>query len=120
MTAYSFALSMIVASTLFARSATAGDALKQQVDGWRGAHETQILSTFDRLLQFPSIAADPKGTDATAAYLKQQLKDRDFHAELLTVSGAPPVVFGSLTTPGGAVRRLRALGFCFPDDLRLD
>ena len=100
MTAYRFALSVIVASTLFARPASAGDSLKQQVDGWRGAHETQILSTFDRLLRFPSVAADPKGTEATAAHLKQQLEDRGFHAELLTVSNAPPVVFGSLTTPG--------------------
>ncbi len=100
MVAYRFARSAIVASALFASPAAAGDALKSQVDGWRGAHETQIVSSFDQLLRFPSVAADPKGTQAAAAYLKRQLEDRGFHAELLTVSSAPPVVFGSLTTPG--------------------
>ena len=94
------ALSAVVAGVFFMRPAVAGDALKQQVDGWRGEHETQILSTFDQLLRFPSVAADPKGTEAAGAYLKRQLEERGFHAELLTVPNAPPVVFGSLATPG--------------------
>lgn len=88
------------AAILMAHSAFAGDALRQQVDGWRGSHETQILTAFDRLLRFPSVAADPDGTAAAAAYLKQQLENRGFQTELLTVPGAPPVVFGSLTAPG--------------------
>ena len=97
---YRSALMVIAAVALFTHAADAGDALKQQVDGWRAAHETQILSDFDMLLRFPSVAADPKGTEAAGAYLKKQLEDRGFQAELLTVPGSPPVVFGSLTTPG--------------------
>ena len=91
---------VMAAGVFVTHTAIAGDALKQQVDAWRATHETQILSDFDTLLRFPSVAADPKRTQAAGAYLKKQLEDRGFHAELLTVSGSPPVVFGSLTTPG--------------------
>ncbi|MBV9991037.1 MAG: M20/M25/M40 family metallo-hydrolase [Alphaproteobacteria bacterium] len=94
------ALLAIAAGVFLAHPAFAGDALKHRVDAWRGAHETQILSAFDRLLRFPSVAADPKGTAAAGAYLKRQLEDRGFSAELLSVPDAPPVVFGSLMTPG--------------------
>ena len=79
-----------------------GDPLKHDVDGWRAAHETQIITQFDHLVRFPSVAANPSGVAAAAAYLKQQLEDRGFDASLLTVPGAPPVVFGSLATPGAA------------------
>ncbi|HEV2179232.1 MAG TPA: M20/M25/M40 family metallo-hydrolase, partial [Gemmatimonadaceae bacterium] len=77
-----------------------GDDLKRQVDSWRAAHETQIIAQFDHLLRFPSVAADPSGTAAAGAYLEQQLQARGFAVRLLTVPKAPPVVFGSLTTPG--------------------
>lgn len=90
---------MLIAAALFGK-ATSGDDLKRQVDGWRAAHETQIVAQFDHLLRFPSVAADPSGTAAAAAYLEQQLQSRGFDARLLTVPNAPPVVFGSLTTPG--------------------
>ena len=79
-----------------------GDELKRQVDGWRAAHETQIISQFDSLLRFPSVAAEPSGTTAAAAWLEQQLQARGFDARLLTVPNAPPLVFGSLGTPGAA------------------
>ena len=46
------------------------DSLKQQVDGWRSAHETQILTQFDTLLRFHSIAAEPQATAAAGACYK--------------------------------------------------
>ena len=76
------------------------DDLQKQVDGWRAAHETQILTQFDTLLRFHSVAAEPQGTAAAGAWLQNELKTRGFQTELLTVPDAPPVVFGSLTTPG--------------------
>lgn len=76
------------------------DDLKRQVDGWRAAHEKDIIAQFDHLLRFPSVAANPSGTAAAAAYLQEQLQSRGFDTRLLTVPDAPPVVFGSLTTPG--------------------
>jgi len=79
---------------------TTGDDLKRRVDGWRAAHETHIVAQFDRLLRFPSVAADPSGVAAAADYLEGQLKARGFDVALLTVPNAPPVVFGSLATPG--------------------
>ena len=83
-------------------STSPGDGLKLQVDAWRAAHEQEIIAQFDSLLRFPSVAANPSGTAAAAAFLEQQLRSRGFDARLLTVPQAPPVVFGSLTTPGAA------------------
>jgi len=54
------------------------DDLKKQVDGWRAAHETQILTQFDTLLRFPSVAAQPQGTAAAGAWLQNELKARGF------------------------------------------
>lgn len=85
-----------MACLAFARA----DTLKSQVDGWRAAHEAEILTQFDTLLRFHSVAAEPQGIAAAADWLQNALKARGFHAELLTVPNAPPVVFGSLTTPG--------------------
>ena len=90
---------ILIAGILFATTPP-GDGLKQQVDAWRAAHEAQIIAQFDRLLRFPSVAADPSGTAAAAAWLEQQLRSRGFETRLLTVPGAPPVVYGALATPG--------------------
>lgn len=89
----------VIAGVVCVTSA-AGDGLKRDVDGWRAAHETQIITQFDHLLRLPSVAADSSGLAAAASYLEHQLADRGFDASLLTVPGAPPVVFGSLATPG--------------------
>lgn len=95
-----WAMGAVVLAGVVCASSASGDDLKRDVDAWRAAHETQIITQFDHLVRFPSVAADPSGVAAAAAYLEQQLKDRGFDASLLTVPGAPPVVFGSLTTPG--------------------
>jgi acetylornithine deacetylase/succinyl-diaminopimelate desuccinylase-like protein len=53
------------------------------------------------LTRLPSVAADPKGLAAAAAFLEDQLKQRGFATALLTgPQAAPPVVFGSLAVPG--------------------
>ncbi len=85
-----------MACTVSARA----DTLKQQVDGWRTAHEQDILTPFDTLIRFHSVAAEPQGIAAAAGWLQDALKTRGFQTELLAVPGAPPVVFGSLPTPG--------------------
>ncbi|HEY1707322.1 MAG TPA: M20/M25/M40 family metallo-hydrolase [Rhizomicrobium sp.] len=82
------------------RPAMAGD-LKPAVDGWRATHEADVIGTLDSLTRLPSVAADPKGLAAAAAFLKDQLGQRGFATELLSGSpGAPSVVFGSLAVPG--------------------
>ncbi|HEY7896089.1 MAG TPA: M20/M25/M40 family metallo-hydrolase [Gemmatimonadaceae bacterium] len=97
-----WAIGAVVVAGVVCLSPAAGDQLKHDVDGWRAAHETQIITQFDQLVRFPSVAANPAGVAAAAAYLEQQLRDRGFDASLLTVPGASPVVFGSLATPGAA------------------
>jgi acetylornithine deacetylase/succinyl-diaminopimelate desuccinylase-like protein len=91
---------VLCATALACLTSVRADTLKSQVDDWRAAHETEILTQFDTLLHFHSVAAEPQGIAAAAAWLQSALKARGFQAELLTVPDAPPVVFGSLTTPG--------------------
>jgi acetylornithine deacetylase/succinyl-diaminopimelate desuccinylase-like protein len=91
---------MLSAAAVACLAAAPADTLKPQVDGWRAAHETEILTQFDTLLRLHSVAAEPQAIAAAAGFLQNALKARGFQAELLTVPDAPPVVFGSLTTPG--------------------
>lgn len=91
---------MLCAAAVACLGAARADTLKAQVDGWRAAHETEILTQFDTLLRLHSVAAEPQGIAAAADFLQNALKARGFQAELLTVPNAPPVVFGSLTMPG--------------------
>ncbi|MGN6515410.1 MAG: M20/M25/M40 family metallo-hydrolase, partial [Rhizomicrobium sp.] len=88
------------AGIFFAASAHAADTLKHQVDDWRAAHEPQIIGTFDTLLRFPSVAADPAGVAEAGAWLQDQLKARGFETALLSVPDSRPVVYGYLAVPG--------------------
>jgi acetylornithine deacetylase/succinyl-diaminopimelate desuccinylase-like protein len=52
------------------------------------------------MVRLKSVAADPAGLAATAAYLENQLKTRGFETASWSLSGSPPVVFGLLKSPG--------------------
>jgi acetylornithine deacetylase/succinyl-diaminopimelate desuccinylase-like protein len=75
--------------------------LWHQVEGYRSAHEAQIIGQLDELTRIRSVAADPAGIVAAADDLQRLLKKRGFKAEQLSSApGTPPVVFGELTSPG--------------------
>jgi len=90
---------MIATALLLASTGHSGE-LKPAVDGWRLAHEAEIVGRLEALTRMRSIAADPAATATAAASLKSELERRGFSAELLSVPGAPPVVYGALATPG--------------------
>ena len=46
-----------------------GADLRDQVSGYRAAHEAAIVSQLDELTRLRSVAADPKGLAATATRL---------------------------------------------------
>ncbi|MBW8708661.1 MAG: M20/M25/M40 family metallo-hydrolase, partial [Alphaproteobacteria bacterium] len=83
---------------LLAMPAAAAD-LRTEVGGYRAAHEAAIISQLDEMVRLKSVAADPQGLAATAAYLEGQLKARGFETASWSAGGSPPVVYGLLKSP---------------------
>lgn len=67
---------------------------------WRLQHQDALLQGFKSLLAIPNIAADPAGLDRNATTLVSLLQARRCTARLLSIPGAPPVVFGERKTAG--------------------
>jgi acetylornithine deacetylase/succinyl-diaminopimelate desuccinylase-like protein len=83
-----------------ATQASAAD-LRDQVERYRSAHESQIVGLLDELTRIRSVAADPAGLAAAADRLEALLKERGFETKQLSPgSGAPPLIFGYLKSQG--------------------
>jgi acetylornithine deacetylase/succinyl-diaminopimelate desuccinylase-like protein len=67
---------------------------------YRDANAPRILRDFAELLKFPNRARDTQDIERGAAYIRDQLQSVGVTSELLRVDGAPPIVYGALTTPG--------------------
>ena len=67
---------------------------------WREAHEHQILAEFMDLLAMPNLARDQSDIRKNAAAIVTLLEKRGVKTQLLEGTGAPPVVFGEIDTPG--------------------
>ena len=78
------------------------------VEAARRFHTTQreaVLNGFKSLLAIPNVAADPASLDRNAQTLVGLLQQRKCTARLLSLPGAPPIVFGERRTRG-AVRSI--------------
>ena len=67
---------------------------------WREQHEHAILQEFIGLLSIPNISTDHGGARKTAEKIVEMFQARGVAARLVDFSGANPVVFGQITTPG--------------------
>jgi acetylornithine deacetylase/succinyl-diaminopimelate desuccinylase-like protein len=67
---------------------------------WRGSHEREILNELMGLLARPNLARDAAAIRVNASAVVAILEKRGVRTQLLEVEGAPPVVFGSIETPG--------------------
>jgi acetylornithine deacetylase/succinyl-diaminopimelate desuccinylase-like protein len=67
---------------------------------WRVLHEREILNELMGLLAHPNLARDAQAIRANAAAVVAILEKRGVRTRLLEVDDAPPVVFGSIETPG--------------------
>jgi acetylornithine deacetylase/succinyl-diaminopimelate desuccinylase-like protein len=67
---------------------------------YRDANGARIIRGFAELLKFPNRARDTQDIERVAAYIRDQLQSEGVTSELLRVDGAPPIVYGTLTTPG--------------------
>ena len=67
---------------------------------YTAAHRPALLQHFSDFLAIPNVAADPANLKRNADLLVDMLKQRGADARLLSVPGAPPVVFGQIDVPG--------------------
>lgn len=63
-------------------------------------HQTQLIQGFSELLSIPNVAADPTNLSRNANLLVDMLRKRGVDSRLLSISGAPPVVYGQILVPG--------------------
>ncbi len=71
-----------------------------RVRSYRAAHEVEIVRELAGLLSRPNVSSDTENIEKSAAAVASLLEKRGIHPELLRVPGAPPVVYGELSTPG--------------------
>ncbi len=91
------ALGVVATAALPANAAD----LHGAVNGWRAAHEREVVDLLADLTALRSVAVDPAGLQATADRLQAELARRDFKARQLSAGpGAPPVVYAERVTPG--------------------
>jgi acetylornithine deacetylase/succinyl-diaminopimelate desuccinylase-like protein len=67
---------------------------------YRTANAARILEQFAELLAIPNVASDASGIRRNADYLVEQFRARGVAMKLLTLPGAPPIVFGEMASPG--------------------
>jgi acetylornithine deacetylase/succinyl-diaminopimelate desuccinylase-like protein len=80
---------------------THASELRQRIDGYRAAHELEIVGRLDALTRLPSVAARPQALVATADWLEHELQLRGFEtAQFTAPGGSPPVVFGRYRVRG--------------------
>ncbi len=62
-------------------------------------HRPQLIQGFSEFLSIPNVAADPANLERNADLLAEQLKRRGVDSRLLSIPGAPPVVYGQIAVP---------------------
>ncbi|HXW90956.1 MAG TPA: M20/M25/M40 family metallo-hydrolase [Terriglobales bacterium] len=63
-------------------------------------HQAQLIQGFKELLSVPNVAADPTNLKRNADVLVEMLRTRGADSRLLSIAGAPPVVYGQIVVPG--------------------
>ncbi len=81
----------------------AAQSAAEAARAYRQAHEAEIVRDFAELLSYPNRAFTPEIVRA-ASYIRDELREVGVEAELLTLEGASPIVFGKLDV--GAERTL--------------
>ncbi len=76
-------------------------ATRAAVDGWRRAHEREILDEAFTLFALPNVSSDSVAIRALATHLVRSFSARGFDATLLeSPTGGPPAVLAERLVPG--------------------
>ena len=71
-----------------------------RITRYRELYAPRILREFAELLKLPNRARDAQDIERNAIFIRDQLRSAGVTSELLRLDGAPPIVYGTLTTPG--------------------
>lgn len=63
-------------------------------------HQAQLTQGFSELLSIPNVAADQGNLKKNADVLMEMLRQRGVDSRLLSIAGAPPIVYGEVVVPG--------------------
>jgi acetylornithine deacetylase/succinyl-diaminopimelate desuccinylase-like protein len=74
--------------------------VRNAVREYRQQHEVDIVRSYAQLLSLPNVASDAANIKRNADAISKMLEQRGFHTQELKVPGAPPAVYGELSTPG--------------------
>jgi acetylornithine deacetylase/succinyl-diaminopimelate desuccinylase-like protein len=67
---------------------------------YTASHRAELVHQFSELLSIPNVAVDPENLKRNADLLVAMLHKRGIDSRLLSVPGAPSVVFGQIDVPG--------------------
>jgi acetylornithine deacetylase/succinyl-diaminopimelate desuccinylase-like protein len=67
---------------------------------YTAAHRAELVQQFSDFLSIPNVAADPANLKRNADLLAAMLQKRGIDSRLLSLPGAPSVVFGQIDVPG--------------------
>lgn len=76
------------------------ESIRAAVAEHRRNHEMAVMDELRELLAMPNVASDVNDIRRNAQHLVRMLERRGVRARVLELDGAPPAVYGELTTPG--------------------
>ncbi len=74
--------------------------VQRATNEYRQAHERIILDEFIELLAIPNVASDDINIRRNAELIREMYEARGVDVELLEIDGAPPAIYGELSTEG--------------------
>jgi acetylornithine deacetylase/succinyl-diaminopimelate desuccinylase-like protein len=93
-------LPYLAAFLLCLATATAAQKPPETAREYTAAHRAELVRQFSELLSIPNVAADPANLKRNADVLLEGLRKRGIDSRLLSLPGAPSVVFGKIDVPG--------------------
>jgi acetylornithine deacetylase/succinyl-diaminopimelate desuccinylase-like protein len=91
---------LYLAAFLFCLATSIGAQTPPQAAAkYTAAHRAELVRQFSELLSIPNVAADPLNLKRNADLLLAELRKRGIDSRLLSLPGAPSVVFGQIDVP---------------------
>jgi acetylornithine deacetylase/succinyl-diaminopimelate desuccinylase-like protein len=93
-------LHVLCSALLFLPPTLAAQTPPEAARQYASAHQAELTREFSEFLSIPNVAADPVNLQRNADLLVEELNKRSVESRLLSIAGAPPVVYGQITVPG--------------------